>query len=87
MRPRHPPSGPADYCVRWKHPASTLATAREREALLRERVDALESEIARIRADADAATAERNDAESARDVSAERLRTANRAAARLTGPS
>ncbi|CDK01826.1 transposase [Microbacterium sp. C448] len=64
-----------------------LATAREREALLRERVDALESEIARIRADADAATAERNDAESARDVSAERLRTANRAAARLTGPS
>ncbi|WP_458040689.1 MULTISPECIES: transposase [Bacteria] len=64
-----------------------LATAREREALLQERVESLESELARIRADADAATVERHAAESARDVSAERLRTANRAAARLTGPS
>lgn len=64
-----------------------MATAREREALLQERVEALESELARIRADADAATAEREEAERARDASAERLHTANREAERLTGPS
>lgn len=64
-----------------------LATARERETLLRERVEALESELARIRADADAATAERDEAEAARRASADRLRTASRAAERLTGPS
>lgn len=64
-----------------------LATARERESLLRERVEALESELARFRADADAATAERDEAEGAYRASAERLRAANRAAERLTGPS
>lgn len=64
-----------------------LTAAREREALLRERVEALEGELARIRADADAAAAERDKAEGAARESADRLRAAKSAAKRLTGPS
>jgi hypothetical protein len=69
-----------------------VAAARERDALLRDRVDGLERELARVRADADAATDERAEAERALRDSTQRRRAAERAAERaadgtLTGPS